>query len=132
MDNRGLFISVDGPDGSGKSTIIRGIEDWLNKVVKRSFLITKEPGATQDPACVKMREMLLDPDSKLVGDAELFLMLADRYQHVMNVIMPALNSNNIVVTDRIVILPTPIKDGEEDLESLVSCRILMNSTKERL
>ena len=100
MKNRGIFISVEGPDGSGKSTIVKGIDRWLEKIVKRPYLITKEPGSPKNDACVRMREMLLNPNITLADNAELFLMLADRCQHVMNVLLPALNENEIVVTDR--------------------------------
>ena len=100
MENKGIFISVEGPDGSGKSTIVKGINRWLDKAVKRPYLITKEPGSPENKACTDMREMLLNPDTKLVGGAELFLMLADRCQHVWKVLLPALNDNKIVITDR--------------------------------
>lgn len=100
MENRGLFISVEGPDGSGKSSIVKGIEKWLKDAIKKPCLMTKEPGSPHDDACVAMREMLLNPDIKLNGGAELFLMLADRSQHVWKVLVPALNDNKIVVTDR--------------------------------
>ena len=100
MGNRGLFISIEGPDGSGKSTVIKGIEKWIVDVVKTQCLVTKEPGSPHDKACVEMRKLLLDPEINLVGGAELFLMLADRVQHVWKTLLPALNDNKIVITDR--------------------------------
>ena len=100
MNDRGLFISVEGPDGSGKSTVVKGIDRWIKEAIKKPYLITKEPGSPHNKACIQLRGILLDPDINLSGGAELFLMLADRNQHVMNVLTPALNENKIVVTDR--------------------------------
>lgn len=100
MINKGLFITIEGPDGSGKSTIINGIEKWLQNIFKKPYLITKEPGSPHNDACIKMRKMLLDPDVKLVNGAEMFLMLADRMQHVWEVLIPALNKNKVVISDR--------------------------------
>lgn len=98
--DKGLFITFEGGEGSGKTTQIKLLakllESWGKKV-----LLTKEPGGDES-ICKKIRTLLLDPEHKNMFDdrAELFLFLADRAQHIGKVIIPALNDNIIVLCDR--------------------------------
>jgi dTMP kinase len=100
MNNNGLFITFEGPDGSGKTTILKGVEEWMENVVKKPYIITKEPGAPQDEICVNFRNTLLNGKSSLDNKAELFLMLADRSQHIGKVVLPELEKGKIVISDR--------------------------------
>ncbi len=93
----GRFVVLEGGDGSGKSTQLRGLAGWLRdqgiEVVE-----TFEPGATEAGAA--MRELLLHRPDPLAPVAEALLMAADRAQHVATVIGPALARGAWVVSDR--------------------------------
>ena len=95
---KGLFISFEGLEGSGKTTQSKRLHKWLlSEGYKCVF--TQEPGGTE--IAKKIREILLDNKNKeLTPAAELFLYLADRAQNVKQVIKPALKTNKVVITDR--------------------------------
>ncbi len=98
-DNRnGLFITFEGVEGSGKSTQLRMTADWLTR---QGFVVqnTREPGGT--PFGREVRRILLDPDGpSRVPLAELLLYLADRYQDIQEIILPALTAGQVVLCDR--------------------------------
>jgi len=99
--NNGVFIVVDGPDGSGKGTTIRDIEKWICENIEEKPLITKEPGSPKDPICKKIREILLSPENEIDEKAEFFLYMADRAQHAKKILIPALyEEHKIVICDR--------------------------------
>ncbi|MFC1548396.1 dTMP kinase [Candidatus Omnitrophota bacterium] len=96
--SKGLFITFEGPEGSGKSTHSRRLSGELEK---EGFDIvhTAEPGGT--PLGARIRNILLDKDDiRLDSQAELFLFEADRAQHVEELIKPALDQGKIVLCDR--------------------------------
>ncbi len=95
---RGIFITFEGPEGSGKSTHSKRLAgELISKGYK--VLHTAEPGGT--PLGKKIREILLDKDDiRLCQTAELFLFEADRAQHIADVIKPALESGKVVISDR--------------------------------
>lgn len=96
--DKGLFITVEGTEGVGKSTNMAFIEEWLNKSGKE-LVITREPGGTQ--LGEKLRNVLLDAkEQSMCDDTELLLMFAARAQHLQEVIQPALNSGKWVLCDR--------------------------------
>lgn len=89
----GRLIAFEGGEGSGKSTQARRLADRLGA------LLTFEPGDT--PLGTELRRLLLDsPTLEITDRAEALLMAADRAQHVVEVIVPALRSGRTVVTDR--------------------------------
>ncbi|MFH1609779.1 MAG: dTMP kinase [Candidatus Bipolaricaulota bacterium] len=94
---RPLFIVLEGPDASGKSTqvglLARALEDRGIPVVA-----TREPGGT--PLGERLRELLLSPDSPMGPLTELLLMMGDRHEHVEKVIRPALGDGKWVVCSR--------------------------------
>jgi dTMP kinase len=95
---RGLFITVEGIEGCGKSTQISFLKEALES---RGYdvVVTREPGGT--PIAESIRGILLDPaNSALSSMAEAFLYAAARAQHVDEKIRPALNAGKIVVSDR--------------------------------
>lgn len=95
---KGYFISVEGGDGSGKSTQIKKIEAYLRER-GQEVLLTREPGGT--PVAEKIRELILDPANKaLTGRAEMLLYAASRAQHVEEKILPALAAGKTVLSDR--------------------------------
>src|SRR5580698_4919031 len=95
---RGLFVTFEGPDGSGKSTQARMLVARLRHS-GRAVLESVEPGGT--PIGQQIRRILLDPANKeLTATAELLLMFAARAQNIEQWILPALAQGKIVVSDR--------------------------------
>jgi dTMP kinase len=97
---RGLFITLEGLDGSGKTTQIKRLAAWLGKRIPDDQLVlTRQPGGT--PTGDAIRSLLLDSRSTgLAPNAEMALMFADRAQAIAEVIQPALDQGKIVVCDR--------------------------------
>lgn len=94
----GLFITLEGPEGAGKSTN----REYLAQRLRESGLdvvLTREPGGT--PLAERIRELLLAPaDEAMNSDTELLLVFAARAQHIAQVIHPALARGAIVLCDR--------------------------------
>ena len=100
MLNNGLFISVEGIEGVGKSTVIAFIEKLLQQQ-KIDHAITREPGGT--PIAEDIRRLLLaEQNSAMSSDCELLLMFASRAQHLHALIIPELKAGKCVVSDRFV------------------------------
>ncbi len=98
LKDRGLFITFEGPDGSGKSTQARMFVERL-RAEGYDVLESVEPGGT--PIGQQIRSILLDPaNQELRPVAELLLMFACRAQNVEEWILPALTQGRIVVSDR--------------------------------
>ena len=97
---RGLFITIEGPDGSGKSTQIENIRKFFeDKNIEIVF--TREPGGT--PIGERIREIILDNRFKEMDSmTEAMLYAASRAQHVAEIIRPALEAGKVVVCDRFV------------------------------
>lgn len=96
----GVFIAFEGGEGAGKSTQVRRLQEWLTEegLVART---TREPGGT--PLGGKIRGMVLDTASAgLSPRAEALLYAADRAQHLHDVLRPALDAGEVVITDRFV------------------------------
>jgi dTMP kinase len=92
------FISFEGGDGSGKSTQLRMLADYLSSQ-GRACLCTREPGGTNLGRMI--RKVLLEVrDESISSQTELFLYLADRAQHIQEVVQPALAGGKIVLCDR--------------------------------
>ena len=91
------FITLDGIDGSGKSTNLAVMKAWFEKH-KLPVLFTREPGGT--PAGEALREILLNPATQVSLRTETLLMFAARQQHLETVILPALKNGTHVVSDR--------------------------------
>ena len=95
---RGIFLTLEGPEGSGKSTQARLLASRLRSA-GRTVLETAEPGGT--PIGLQIRRVLLDSkNSELCPTAELLLMFACRAQNVDQWILPALSRGEIVISDR--------------------------------
>ena len=94
----GLFITLEGPEGAGKSTN----RDYLAERLRSQgcdVLLTREPGGT--PLAERIRELLLAPsDEPMAADTELLLVFAARAQHLARVIRPALAAGKVVLCDR--------------------------------
>lgn len=97
---KGLFITVEGTDGAGKSTQIQLLTDYL-KSKGRNVILKREPGGTD--ISEKIRELILDVNNKEMSDvAEALLYAASRAQLVHQVIKPALDKGEVVICDRFV------------------------------
>ncbi len=94
----GLFVTLEGPEGAGKSTN----REYLAERLRASgveVLLTREPGGT--PLAERIRELLLAPsDERMAADTELLLVFAARAQHLAEVIRPALARGCVVLCDR--------------------------------
>ena len=93
----GLFITVEGIDGAGKSTHL----EWMRAYFeghRREVVLTREPGGT--PLGEALRALLLDPEHRIHPEAEALLMFAARREHLERVILPALDAGKVVVCDR--------------------------------
>lgn len=100
MERQSLFISFEGGEGSGKTTQINKLAENLTNNGQK-VITTREPGGT--PEGEKARELLVQRDA---GDwtpmAECLMMFAARVQHAQKIIVPALETNKVVITDRFV------------------------------
>ncbi|MDR2192823.1 MAG: dTMP kinase [Endomicrobium sp.] len=92
-----LFITVEGGEGSGKTTHSNLLKDYLAKS-GFSVLLTREPGGTA--LAEALRKILLTPNSNLTPLSELLLYEAARAQHIQEIILPALKDGKAVVCDR--------------------------------
>ena len=97
---KGIFITIEGPDGSGKSTQIENIKRFFD-AKNIPIIFTREPGGT--PIGERIRSIILDNNcSEMTDLTEALLYAASRAQHVEEVIKPALNEGKIVICDRFV------------------------------
>lgn len=92
----GFLIAVEGIDGSGKSSLCNQLKEKLS--LEFSVILTKEPGGT--PLGKGLRETLLRKDVPVCAKAEFLLFATDRAQHFDQVIIPALEKNTVVISDR--------------------------------
>ncbi|EGD47832.1 thymidylate kinase [Ruminiclostridium papyrosolvens DSM 2782] len=97
---KGLFITVEGTDGSGKTTQIKLMEEFL-KAAGNDVVLSREPGGTEISETI--RNLILDPGNKDISPlTEMLLYAAARAQHVFQVIRPSLESGKCVICDRFV------------------------------
>jgi dTMP kinase len=114
---RGLFITLEGLDGSGKTTQITRLAAWLKKR-GHNVLVTREPGGTA--AGESIRALVLDSRSAgLAPMAELALMFAARAQAIAEVLLPALAAGQIVLCDRFTDSTEAYQGGGREMGSAV-------------
>ena len=98
--SRGIFITMEGPDGSGKSTQIALLKEYLEKE-GYDVIITREPGGTR--ISENIREVILNPEYKDMSSVtEMLLYASARAQLIAEVIGPAIDSGKAVISDRFV------------------------------
>lgn len=94
---KGLFIVLEGPDRSGKSTQAALLKKWL-EALGHEVMVTREPGGTY--LSEKIRKILLDPKSHIEPMTELFLYETSRIKHTLEKILPALKAGKVIICDR--------------------------------
>ena len=98
---QGIFITIEGPDGAGKTSVLSELYPKLDLVAKRSIIKTREPGGI--PISEKIRQIILDPKNAEMDErTEALLYAAARRQHLMQKVLPALEAGDIVLCDRFV------------------------------
>jgi dTMP kinase len=95
--SRGYFVTFEGGEGTGKSTQLGLLNDWL-KALGHATMVTREPGGTKLAEAV--RRLLLDPELEPDGLSEIFLLEAARHDHVERIIRPAIEEGAVVLCDR--------------------------------
>ncbi|WP_237530479.1 dTMP kinase, partial [Streptomyces sp. SID3212] len=117
----GFFLAVEGGDGSGKSTQVEALAEWI-RGKGHEVVVTREPGAT--PVGKRLRSILLDVSSAgLSNRAEALLYAADRAEHVDSVVRPALERGAIVISDRYIDSSVAYQGAGRDLSPTEIARI---------
>ena len=97
---KGLFITIEGNDGSGKSTVIRELQKEIEKL-NIDVVYSREPGGSY--VAEKIREVILDNDNIAMDDkTEALLYAASRRQHLIETVFPAINKGKVVICDRFI------------------------------
>lgn len=97
----GLFITLEGIEGVGKTTALQFLQNYIQKQCARQVVTTREPGGT--PMAEAIREVLLGHfEETMYPQTELLLMFASRVQHIEHFIRPHLQAGDVVVSDRFV------------------------------
>lgn len=95
-----MFITFEGGEGSGKTTIIKRVEAELKNMGRRT-LVTREPGGSA--VAEQIRNIILDSkNTKMTGETEALLFAASRTQHLEEIVLPALKKGVVVLSDRYV------------------------------
>lgn len=95
---KGLFVTAEGIEGAGKSTVIRYLRELLEEA-NVPHIVTREPGGTEIAEEIR-KLLLMHREEEMAADTELLLMFASRAQHLARVILPALNKGQWVLCDR--------------------------------
>ena len=98
---RGIFITIEGPDGSGKTTALQQVVPRLQQEMNRNVVATREPGGS--PIAEKIRSLILDPShTDMDSRTEALLYAASRRQHLIEKVLPVLESGDVIFCDRFV------------------------------
>ncbi|GAA5414891.1 dTMP kinase [Ureaplasma ceti] len=109
MQHKGLFITFEGPDGSGKTTCLKKVTVWLKELIEQQKIqfndvfVTREPGGKGNIMAERIRNLVLDTrDCTITDRTEALLFAASRASHVELTIKPHLEQNDLVLSDRFV------------------------------
>lgn len=98
---QGTFISFEGPDGAGKTSVLRVITARLQARLGSKLVVTREPGGRGSKIAEAIRDLVLDPAyPDMDAHTEALLYAAARRQHILDTIQPALSANKVVLSDR--------------------------------
>lgn len=96
-----MFITFEGLDGSGKTTLINMLVEYIKENYSNiHYILTREPGGKDIKMAEKIRQLILSKESELSPKSEALLYSASRRIHLEKVIWPALKNNNLVLCDR--------------------------------
>ena len=99
--SKGLLISIEGPDGAGKSSVLEALLPRLKEVYPGQVITTREPGGVA--IAEQIREVILDVDNTAMdAKTELLLYIAARRQHLVEKVLPELEKGNMVIMDRFI------------------------------
>lgn len=97
----GIFITVEGPDGAGKTTVIKELSELIKKNSNQSLTVTREPGGI--PISEEIRQVILDPKNTEMDErTEALLYAAARRQHLVEKVLPAKEAGNLILCDRFI------------------------------
>lgn len=97
----GVFITVEGPDGAGKTTVIKELSKLIQQNSNRSLTVTREPGGI--PISEEIRQVILDPKNTEMDErTEALLYAAARRQHLVEKVLPAKEAGNLILCDRFI------------------------------
>ena len=97
----GYFITIEGGEGSGKTSVIKKVIELLNKDGYTNIVTSREPGGIK--IATQIREVLLDKENTSMDPlTETFLFAASRRQHIVEKVLPELNNNAIFICDRFI------------------------------
>lgn len=98
---QGIFITLEGPDGAGKTTVIKKLSEQLMKEINMEVVTTREPGGI--PIAEEIRQIILDPKNNEMDErTEALLYAAARRQHLVQKVLPSLEAGKIVLCDRFI------------------------------
>ena len=99
--SKGLLISIEGPDGAGKTSVLEALLPRLREVYPAQVVTTREPGGVA--IAEQIREVILDVDNTAMdAKTELLLYIAARRQHLVEKVLPELEKGNMVIMDRFI------------------------------
>lgn len=97
----GYFITIEGGEGSGKTSVLEKVIEKLNNDGYRNIVTSREPGGIK--IATDIRQILLDKENtSMDAITEMFLFAASRRQHIVEKVLPSLNNNAIFICDRFV------------------------------
>lgn len=99
--SKGLLISIEGPDGAGKTTVLEALLPRLEQAFPGQVITTREPGGVA--IAEQIREVILDVENTAMdAKTELLLYIAARRQHLVEKVLPELAKGNLVIMDRFI------------------------------
>ena len=99
--SKGLLISIEGPDGAGKTTVLEALLPRLREAYPAKVVTTREPGGVA--IAEQIREVILDVNNTAMdAKTELLLYIAARRQHLVERVLPELEEGNMVIMDRFI------------------------------
>lgn len=123
-----MFISFEGTEGVGKSTLIASLQQHFKQ--HHEVVLTREPGGT--PLAEKIRTLLLQPEQEQMShETELLLIYAARAQHLQQIILPALQQQKLVLCDRFVDASIAYQHGGREMD-LAQIEVLTQHFVKRL
>ena len=112
----GTFITFEGPDGAGKTSVLRAIVQRLTPLLGDRLVLTREPGGKDSQVAEAIRDLVLDPNlPSMDAWTEALLYAASRRQHLVDTVLSALAADKVVVSDRYVDSSIAYQGGGRDL-----------------